>query len=38
VVTGTGVIPPPDFTLAEGDIVNVEIEAIGRLTNTVTVV
>ena len=38
VVTGTGVIPPMDFTLAEGDIVNVEIEAIGRLTNTVTVV
>ena len=38
VVTGTGVIPPPDFTLAEGDVVNVEIENIGRLTNTVVVV
>lgn len=38
VVTGTGVIPPMDFTLAEGDVVHVEIEAIGRLTNTVVVV
>ena len=38
VVTGTGVIPPMDFTLAEGDVVNVEIENIGRLTNTVVVV
>ncbi|MBT4513795.1 MAG: fumarylacetoacetate hydrolase, partial [Chloroflexi bacterium] len=38
VVTGTGVIPPMDFTLAEGDVVHVEIESIGTLTNTVTVV
>ena len=38
VVTGTGVIPPADFTLAEGDVVHVEIANIGRLTNTVVVV
>ncbi|MBT5320713.1 MAG: fumarylacetoacetate hydrolase, partial [Chloroflexi bacterium] len=29
---------PMDFTLAEGDVVHVEIESIGTLTNTVTVV
>lgn len=38
VVTGTGVIPPMDFTLEAGDVVHVEIEKIGRLTNTVTIV
>ncbi len=35
VLTGTGTIPPPDFTLAEGDIVSIEIENIGTLVNTV---
>lgn len=36
VLTGTGTIPPPDFTLAEGDVVSIEIEKIGTLVNTVT--
>ncbi|MDA1297904.1 MAG: fumarylacetoacetate hydrolase family protein [Chloroflexi bacterium] len=34
-LTGTGTIPPPDFTLAAGDVVSVEIEKIGTLVNTV---
>ncbi len=34
-LTGTGTIPPPDFTLAAGDVVSVEIENIGILVNTV---
>jgi len=34
-MTGTGVIPPSDFTLQIGDIVHVTIEPIGTLTNTV---
>lgn len=34
-LTGTGVIPPDDFTLAVGDIVHIEISGIGRLTNFV---
>lgn len=38
VLTGTGIIPPPDFTLEDGDVVTIEIESIGRLTNTVAVV
>ena len=38
VLTGTGVIPPPEFTLAGGDVVSIEIEKIGTLTNTVVVV
>ncbi|MDA1258343.1 MAG: fumarylacetoacetate hydrolase family protein [Chloroflexi bacterium] len=38
VVTGTGVIPTMEFTLAEGDVVHIEVENIGRLTNTVVVV
>ncbi len=37
-MTGTGTIPPPDFTLAAGDIVNITIAKIGTLTNTVVVV
>jgi 2-dehydro-3-deoxy-D-arabinonate dehydratase len=35
VLTGTGTIPPPDFTLTAGDVVSVEIENIGTLVNTV---
>lgn len=35
VLTGTGTIPPPDFTLKAGDVVRVEIENIGTLVNTV---
>jgi 2-dehydro-3-deoxy-D-arabinonate dehydratase len=37
-LTGTGIVPPNDFTLAEGDIVSIEIETLGRLTNPVMVV
>ncbi len=38
VMTGTGVIPPQDFTLQEDDVVIIEIEGIGRLVNTVVTV
>jgi 2-dehydro-3-deoxy-D-arabinonate dehydratase len=38
VLTGTGTIPPPTFTLKGGDVVRVEIENIGTLVNTVAVV
>jgi 2-dehydro-3-deoxy-D-arabinonate dehydratase len=34
-LTGTGVVPPDDFTLAAGDVVHIEIAGIGRLTNPV---
>lgn len=34
-MTGTGIIPPDEFTLAVNDIVNIYIEGIGKLTNTV---
>ncbi len=34
-LTGTGVVPPNDFTLAAGDSVSIEITGIGVLTNTV---
>jgi 2-dehydro-3-deoxy-D-arabinonate dehydratase len=37
-LTGTGIVPPPDFTLASGDIVEIEIEGIDVLSNTVKVV
>jgi 2-dehydro-3-deoxy-D-arabinonate dehydratase len=37
-LTGTGVVPPSDFTLQAGDIVIIQIEGIGRLQNTVKVV
>jgi 2-dehydro-3-deoxy-D-arabinonate dehydratase len=38
VMTGTGTIPPPEFTLAAGDVIHVTIDKIGTLTNTVVVV
>ena len=38
VLTGTPVVPPPDFTLAEGDVVTIEIQGIGVLENDVVVV
>jgi 2-dehydro-3-deoxy-D-arabinonate dehydratase len=38
VLTGTSLIPPPTFTLTAGDVVRVELENIGALVNTVTVV
>jgi 2-dehydro-3-deoxy-D-arabinonate dehydratase len=34
-LTGTGVVPPDDFTLANGDVITIEITGIGRLTNRV---
>ena len=34
-MTGTGIVPPSDFTLASGDEIRIEIEGIGRLVNTV---
>jgi 2-dehydro-3-deoxy-D-arabinonate dehydratase len=34
-LTGTGVVPPDDFTLREQDVVEIEITGIGRLRNTV---
>ena len=34
-MTGTGLVPPPDFTLTPGDLINISIEGIGTLTNTV---
>lgn len=33
--TGTGIVPPDDFTLASGDEVSITIDGIGTLTNTV---
>ena len=37
-LTGTGVVPPSDFTLAAGDVVTVRIDGIGELKNRVKVV
>jgi 2-dehydro-3-deoxy-D-arabinonate dehydratase len=34
-LTGTGIIPPGDFTLARGDEIRITIEPIGTLINTV---
>lgn len=34
-LTGTGIIPPPQFTLNPGDDVLIEIEPIGLLSNKV---
>jgi 2-dehydro-3-deoxy-D-arabinonate dehydratase len=36
--TGTGVVPPDSFTLAEGDTVRIGVDPIGELVNTVQVV
>lgn len=33
VLTGTGIIPPPDFSLLPGDVVQIMIERIGILEN-----
>ena len=38
VLTGTPVVPPPEFTLQEGDVVRITIESIGALENDVVVV
>ena len=34
-LTGTGLVPPDDYTLQPGHTVEIEIEGIGVLTNTV---
>jgi 2-dehydro-3-deoxy-D-arabinonate dehydratase len=36
-MTGTGIVPPDDFTLQQGDEVNISIDGIGTLTNNVSV-
>jgi 2-dehydro-3-deoxy-D-arabinonate dehydratase len=33
-MTGTGIVPPPDFSLQSQDIVEITIDGIGTLTNT----
>lgn len=35
-MTGTCLVPPNEFTLAEHDVVTIQIEGIGTLTNTVS--
>jgi 2-dehydro-3-deoxy-D-arabinonate dehydratase len=35
-MTGTSIVPPDDFTLHDGDAVEIEIEGIGLLRNRVT--
>ncbi|HVO72345.1 MAG TPA: fumarylacetoacetate hydrolase family protein, partial [Aggregatilineaceae bacterium] len=37
-LTGTGIVPPPDFTLAAGDVIEITIDGIGTLINPVQVV
>lgn len=37
-LTGTGVVPPAEFTLQAGDVIHISIDGIGTLTNTVKVV
>jgi 2-dehydro-3-deoxy-D-arabinonate dehydratase len=37
-LTGTGIVPPNEFTLSAGDRVIIEIDGIGRLENPVAVV
>jgi 2-dehydro-3-deoxy-D-arabinonate dehydratase len=34
-LTGTGIVPPDDFTLKPGDVINIDATGIGRLTNVV---
>lgn len=34
-LTGTGVVPPADVTLEDGDVVTIRIEELGELTNPV---
>lgn len=35
-MTGTGIVPPDDFTLLPGDIVRITIDGLGTLVNTTT--
>jgi len=34
-MTGTGIVPPNDFTLASGDLIQIEVSNLGQLCNTV---
>ncbi len=34
-MTGTGIVPPTDFTLAAGDVIRIAVSGIGILENTV---
>ena len=34
-MTGTGTVPPDDFTMISGDVVKISIDNIGTLINTV---
>ena len=34
-MTGTGIVPPDEFTLHQGDIIYISIDGIGTLINTV---
>lgn len=33
-MTGTGIVPSPDFSLQSGDVVHITIDGIGTLSNT----
>lgn len=37
-LTGTGIVPPDDFSLQAGDLIRIEIEGLGVLENPVTVI
>lgn len=37
-LTGTGIVPGDAFTLQEGDLIEIEIDAVGRLVNPVVTV
>ncbi len=37
-LTGTGIVPPSDFTLQAGDVTTITIDGIGTLVNTVIIV
>jgi len=37
-MTGTGIVPPNDFTLQANDEVSISIEGIGTLTNHVQII
>jgi 2-dehydro-3-deoxy-D-arabinonate dehydratase len=37
-LTGTGIVPPDDFTLQAGDVVDIEISGVGSMSNPVVVV
>jgi 2-dehydro-3-deoxy-D-arabinonate dehydratase len=34
-LTGTGIVPDPPFTLQSGDLVDITIDGIGTLTNPI---